>query len=377
MTSVGRGDDVSASKSTLLHRGKPPWRRILYEQQPYPDSYLPESERSQPVIAHSIDPDRSLPRAWLGFALIISPLVQNINAVFIFLEVFGRLETGRLRPAQIIVWSFLAFICMAIASQCCQTVVKSREEARTRGRKPSTRGQRTFFSPAMIISCAIVLLLLFALSPMLRTLTEATTSDTIYPLAFALFTLHVCLADNTLTPLNNAPAKLQPSEHTSPQGDRHDLPDEPLPGTIRQPQGQLFSALSLNAAASASLVLASRLPSNAHVFVLLLTAMIVFALFPVLTNTAGARIRLTLSLCSAVVAITLALSLSSLGPLCFICVVNAFVVGLIPIWLHFAGYHKVRYVSMRVSGAHRMKVPCEPLWRVADPDAGPVRRHNH
>jgi phosphatidylinositol N-acetylglucosaminyltransferase subunit C len=98
-------------------------------------------------------------------------------------------------------------------------------------------------------SSILVFLALIAVTPVLKTLTEATSSDSIWALAAILFGLNVLLADY----------------------------GGPAPGPHH-----LTSVMSMNAAISASVVLASRLKTNLSVFGLILFAVLLFALFPIL-----------------------------------------------------------------------------------------------
>jgi len=100
-----------------------------------------------------------------------------------------------------------------------------------------------------IKSSVLVFLALISVTPVLKTLTEATSSDSIWALGTVLFLLNTILADY----------------------------GGPEPGPHR-----LTSVLSMNAAISASVVLASRLQSNLAVFVLVLFAMQLFAVYPIL-----------------------------------------------------------------------------------------------
>lgn len=56
-----------------------------------------------------------------------------------------------------------------------------------------------------ILSSLILSLVLLALSPVLRTLTEATTSDSIWALAAVLFALNAILADYSAGPVVQVP----------------------------------------------------------------------------------------------------------------------------------------------------------------------------
>lgn len=98
-----------------------------------------------------------------------------------------------------------------------------------------------------MLGMVIMGLVLLAVSPVLRTLTESTTSDSIWALSAMLFFLHLVLADYSSTP--NAHNK----------------------------GGKLSDTLSFNAAISASVVLASRLETNIDTFTLLTLAIFLFA----------------------------------------------------------------------------------------------------
>jgi len=98
-------------------------------------------------------------------------------------------------------------------------------------------------------SSILVLLALTAVKPVLKTLTEASSSDSIWALTAMLFTLHVLLADYRVSP----------------------------GGPYR-----LTAILSMNAAISAGVVLASRLETNQGVFALTLLAFELFGVYPLI-----------------------------------------------------------------------------------------------
>lgn len=131
----------------------------------------------------------------------------------------------------------------------------------------------------VIRSSVLVFMALLALAPVLKTLTEATSSDSIWALSFSLFGLHTLLADYTA-----------PSPHESRE--RYDF--------VYSCQCScsfvvsLTSVLSMNAAISASVVLASRLDSDLSVFALVLLAVQIFALSPLLRRQLSVRELLSL-----------------------------------------------------------------------------------
>ena len=113
---------------------------------------------------------------------------------------------------------------------------------------------KSFDINSLFRSCKTLILLfgsLFSLSPVLRTLTNSFSDDTISACTSILLILHLFFHDYGYI-----------------NGDTHEF---------RAP-------VSLNAAIFASVLLTSRLPSNIHVFALLSIAIEMFALFPILRH---------------------------------------------------------------------------------------------
>ena len=130
-------------------------------------------------------------------------------------------------------------------------------------------------------SSILAFLALLSLSPVMKTLTASTSSDSIWALAACLFVLNALIADYSSP---------RPEIYTRERcGCRHCL----IFGTWgARPffffsdcwSSSLTSMLSINAAISASVVLASRLPDDISVFALMLYAVVLFAMFPVLRH---------------------------------------------------------------------------------------------
>merc|ERR1712137_138601 len=99
----------------------------------------------------------------------------------------------------------------------------------------------------------LVLLLgvLAALSPVLATLTNSFSNDTIYALSIMLMSIHIV---------------------------SHDY------GYVLGSSDNFQAPVSLNAAIFASVLLGSRLPSTTHVFLLMFLAVLLFALFPIMRH---------------------------------------------------------------------------------------------
>lgn len=105
---------------------------------------------------------------------------------------------------------------------------------------------------------------LFTLSPVLRTLTNSISDDTITACTTFLLAVHMFFHDYSYVNGSTHKFVLSTSIHAY---------------ILR------FSApVSLNAAIFASVLLASRLPSNLHVFALISIAIEIFALFPILRH---------------------------------------------------------------------------------------------
>lgn len=110
------------------------------------------------------------------------------------------------------------------------------------------------------------------LAPVLRTLTAATSSDSIWALSACQFLLNTLLADYSC---------MKPGSR-SKERCRIEFSDCHIKPVLTA--NRLTSVLSMNAAMSSSVVLASRLPDDLSVFSLVLFAVQLFALFPILRH---------------------------------------------------------------------------------------------
>ncbi|KAF8591843.1 phosphatidylinositol N-acetylglucosaminyltransferase [Ramaria rubella] len=235
-----------------------PWQRVLWKRQPYPDNYVPPSFLSDLRRNTNFQPYTYGP-----IVLASCMITQHVSTIFIFLAIFARLHSGSLDPRLLVGVA----VCFYIVGYILWEIIEFRPGiARKENRAKAIK------------SSLLVFLALIALSPVLRTLTAATSSDSIWALSACLFILNALLADYG-------------SSRPRHQG---------------RNQERLTSVLSMNAAISASVVLASRLSTNVAVFALTLFSIQSFALFPIL------RIRLQVAPPMMHVILTIILSALSL-----------------------------------------------------------------
>ncbi|CAE6413769.1 unnamed protein product [Rhizoctonia solani] len=221
----------------MYNASTPPheWQKILWKKQPFPDNHLP------PSFLSSLQRNINLKQyTYTSLFKTVLPVTQHLSNTALFLSTFAHLKTGRLDPRVLVYLgsglSILGFGIYEISSP--------------------QWGHRL---AQALKSSILVFLALASLAPVLRTLTAATSDDSIWALAAGLFILHTVLADYT-------------PERIRVVRDRVD----------GESQGGLTSVLSINAAVSASVVLASRLQTDIAVFSLMLYAVQSFALLPVL-----------------------------------------------------------------------------------------------
>jgi phosphatidylinositol N-acetylglucosaminyltransferase subunit C len=142
-------------------------------------------------------------------------------------------------------------------------------------------------------SAILIYLTLLGLSPILKSLTRSTSSDSIWALATWLLIINIFFFDygGLYTPPGTAQLRRSPDHHACKPLLRNgpELTDAsallllpPPPRHAGLGSAPPFpSSLSTNAALMASTVLASRLPSITHVFSLTVFSIEVFGLFPV------------------------------------------------------------------------------------------------
>ena len=126
-------------------------------------------------------------------------------------------------------------------------------------------------------SAILIYFALLGLSPILKSLTKSTSSDSIWALATWLLIINIFFFDYGGLYIPSKSRSIIVSSDDSNLHSKSTL--APVNDVVRAPP--FPSSLSTNAALMASTVLASRLPSTTHVFSLTLFSIEVFGLFPV------------------------------------------------------------------------------------------------
>ncbi|KAJ7986565.1 hypothetical protein DPEC_G00341190 [Dallia pectoralis] len=214
-----------------------PWRKILWERQPFPDNYvdrrfLEELRRNEGLHQY---------RYW-AVVREAGLVAQQITCVALFLTLWLYMEQGLLYPSTLL-WTGL--LCVLLGYGFYQALDS-----------PGTSDSQQHTRWSDLQSASIFLSFTFGFSPILRTLTESVSTDTVYAMTALMLLAHLVAF---------------PYAQPSPPG-----------------------SFSLNAALFASVCLASRLPgdshtssgldspSSLHTFTMLCWALLVFALWPCL-----------------------------------------------------------------------------------------------
>lgn len=255
------------------------------------------------------------------------PITQHVASIFLFVAVFVRLARGDLSATGLLgvcaglagglrVWAGV----VAGAAAAEEGDDSAGEEDDGDGDGPRPTAPAAAFppppTPLSLTGTAIPLVALYLLAPVLKTLTRATTSDSIGALSGALFAVNVLLADYRAVPPAETGARsggdvawwrrrlgaLFRRSRGARSSRRHRRPPgRSTPPPLARRRAPLPSTLSLTAALSGSTVLASRLALNAQVFALLLFSTLWFGPFPLLRSTLSLRptLVMTYGLCAA------------------------------------------------------------------------------
>jgi phosphatidylinositol N-acetylglucosaminyltransferase subunit C len=158
-----------------------PWRKILYERQPFPDNHVDVTFLSSMVTNANLRFPRF--RALAFDTLVIS---QQISVVVLFLVVFYHFFSGSISVrVLIIIDAALLLIGFGIRSILEEELDLQMDKIRLFASYLASNSKRLF----------VFVSILFALSPVLKTLTRSYSSDTIYALTMGFCAIHIFLYD--------------------------------------------------------------------------------------------------------------------------------------------------------------------------------------
>ncbi|KAK6580778.1 hypothetical protein PZA11_007014 [Diplocarpon coronariae] len=304
----GRNADRARSGS---RRKKGAWKKLLWVKQSYPDNYTDQDT----FLEHLQRNPRLQPYAFWPLVADSTVIVQHVCSVIIFIVCFVGIYTWRISPEAVVGWgsisTFLGWLlwdwwvgqeesqprsppiftqdasasssatnlnphlASATASLKDSIVVRQSHSAAASSAQSGSSapqlstpryvpnypspGPPALFSPRTNLrlstakSALLIYFTLLGLSPILKSLTQSTSKDSIWAMSFMLFTINIFFFDYST----------------------------PAPTPLNSGIKNIPASLSTNAALMASTVLASRLPSTGEVFSLTLFSIEVFGLFPV------------------------------------------------------------------------------------------------
>ncbi|KAJ7181677.1 phosphatidylinositol N-acetylglucosaminyltransferase [Mycena crocata] len=290
------------------------WERVLWRRQEHPDNFAPDSFLSSLRRNANFRPYTYWPLVLLSCAI-----TQHLATIFIFVSVFVRLKESYLDP-HILVW--ISVGCFFGGYLSWELLDRTGAGHAHRHANPASN----HIGVKAVKSSILIFLALMSLSPVLRTLTAATSSDSIWALSATLFGVNALLADYSAISFG---------------------------GQVHE---RLTSVLSMNAAISASVVLASRLANDLAVFALILFSVQAFALFPRLRHRLGA------SLCSSALQVVFTIVLS------FVSVVVTISLSRTVTWIYSAVQLGTTFLAPAVLvWAQKFKNEIRGPWDVATP----------
>ncbi|XP_003229561.1 phosphatidylinositol N-acetylglucosaminyltransferase subunit C [Anolis carolinensis] len=241
------------------------WQKVLYKRQPFPDNYVDRSflEKLRKNI-HA--------RKYQYWAVVFESglVIQQLCSVCVFVVIWWYMDMGLLAPQ----WLFGAGLISSLIGYVIFDAVESGI-----GKSQSDQSQWADLKNAVVF-----LAFTYGFSPVLKTLTESISTDTIYAMSAVMLLGHLIFYDY------GANAAI------------------------------VSSTLSLNMAIFASVCLASRLPCSLHAFVMVTFAIQIFALWPMLQKKLKAQTPhcyMVITLLFAMSALMGLLTVSSVGTVLF------------------------------------------------------------
>lgn len=243
------------------------WEKVLYKKQLFPDNYMGSTVQKEPCQKNG----NARKYEYWSVVFESGVVVQQLCSVCVFIVVWWHMDVGLLTPQ----WLFGAGL---ISSLIGYILFDAIDSGAARNESRQTRW-------ADLKSSMVFVAFTYGFSPVLKTLTESISTDTIYAMSAFMLLGHLIFYDY------GANAAI------------------------------VSSTLSLNMAIFASVCLASRLPRSLHAFVMMTFAIQIFDLWPMLQKKLKAqspRVYVVVTLLFAVSTLVGLLTISSVGTVLFV-----------------------------------------------------------
>ncbi|KAM5147914.1 phosphatidylinositol N-acetylglucosaminyltransferase subunit C [Mantella aurantiaca] len=261
-TDVTWGQGTSPPDPVEAHH---PWRKVLYERQPFPDNYVDKSFLEE--LRKNIYVRRYSYWAVLFESVVV---IHQLCSVCSFSVIWWYMDQDLLSPQKLcgvgLAFTLLGYLIFDVVDKGA-------------GRKDSGRTRWDDLKSSLVF-----IAFTYGFSPVLKTLTESISTDTIYAMSVLMLIGHLVFFDY------GANAAV------------------------------VSNTLSINMAIFASVCLASRLPRSLHAFTMVTFAIQIFALWPSLQRKLRAytpRTYTCVTFLFAVLSVAGLLSISSVGALLF------------------------------------------------------------
>ncbi|XP_059826667.1 phosphatidylinositol N-acetylglucosaminyltransferase subunit C [Hypanus sabinus] len=235
------------------------WKKVLYERQPFPDNYVDGSfleELRKNIYVRQYQ--------YWSVVLESSVVIQQLSSVCVFVVIWWYMDQTRLSPQQLFGCGLIIYLLGYLLFDLIDLGEGRMHNGRTRW--------------ADLKSTVVFVTFTYGFSPVLKTLTESISTDTIYAMSVFMLLGHLIFFDY------GANAAI------------------------------VSSTLSLNMAIFASVCLASRLPSSLHAFATVTLAIQIFALWPMFQKKLKARAPGSYLAVTVVYALAAALGLLTVSP---------------------------------------------------------------
>jgi phosphatidylinositol N-acetylglucosaminyltransferase subunit C len=159
---------LSTTSGSPPQQQNKPWKKVLYERQPYPDNYVDNEKFLSELDMNSTSP----PLTFYGIFLNTAVIVQQITAVTIFVSIHKFIVKDE---------SYVSLLFLFDGLILCTVYIVS-----------------ILFHETILLSFKSLILFLICLriiAPILQTLTSSYSDDTIHALVIIFSTLHLVSHD--------------------------------------------------------------------------------------------------------------------------------------------------------------------------------------